>query len=342
MSFHIENNSLIKYIEDSSEADIAIPDGIKSINDKAFAGCASICSVVIPDSVECIGNKAFADCISLKKVQLPKSLDYIGEKCFQGSGITELTIPSGTKMMRWAAFRMCPDLETIHIENGVKCLVDCCFEQNPKLHEVYIPESVADIGEHTFMNDANITLVVQKGSYAEKYAEQSGIRYRYTDSVKVVVVSDSHGNYRNFSEIVKRHKDSEYIIHAGDGERDIEDLEMYERDLAKKVVFVGGNCDIHGAHVRDKVVEIGGIRIFVAHGDRYEVKTDKTVIAKVAKEEDCQAAIFGHSHIRYCETVDDVYLLNPGSCEIQGDKTPPSYALMYIGHGHICSEIMEV
>ena len=160
--------------------------------------------------------------------------------------------------------------------------------------------------------------------------------------MKIVVVSDSHGNYRNFSAILKQHKDCDYIIHAGDGESDAQDLEMYEKALFKKLIFVGGNCDIHGIHERTKIAEIGGVRIFIAHGDRYEVKTDKTVIAKAAKEENCQAAIFGHSHIRYCENVEGVFLLNPGSCDIQGDKTPPSYAIMTIENGKISAKFFEV
>ena len=342
MGFQIDNGILVKFIEDLSDKNIIIPNSIKSISKSAFAGCSNIQSVEIPDCVEFIGEKAFHDCIALKRVRLPINTDYIGEKCFEGSGLTELTIPSGTKMLGWAAFRRCLNLETINIEEGVEKLVDCCFEQNPKLHEVYIPESVTDIGEHTFMNDANITLIVKKDSYAEKYAKQNGIRYRYSDGVKIVVVSDSHGNYRNFSQIVKKHKDCNLIIHAGDGEQDIEDLAMYERDLSSKVVFVGGNCDIHGIHERTKTVEIGGIRIFVAHGDRYEVKTDKTIIANAAKSEGCQVAVFGHSHIRFCENVEGVFLLNPGSCDIQGDKTAPSYALLYISDGHISAEINNI
>ena len=160
--------------------------------------------------------------------------------------------------------------------------------------------------------------------------------------MKIVVVSDSHGNYRNISQILKQHKNADCIIHAGDGESDIQDLEMYEKALFKKLIFVGGNCDINGIHERTKIVELGGIRIFVAHGDRFAVKTDKTVIANVAKAENCQAAIFGHSHIRYCDTVEGIFLLNPGSCDIQGDKTPPSYAVMIIDNGKISAEIFNM
>ena len=160
--------------------------------------------------------------------------------------------------------------------------------------------------------------------------------------MKIIAVSDSHGNYDNFSKVLKKHKDADFIIHAGDGESDVQDLETFEGALIRKLIFVGGNCDIHGIHERTKTVEIGGVRIFIAHGDRFEVKTDKTVIANKAKEENCRVAVFGHSHIRYCDTVEGVFLLNPGSCDIQGDKTPPSYAVMTIENGNVSAEIFNI
>ena len=160
--------------------------------------------------------------------------------------------------------------------------------------------------------------------------------------MKIVVVSDSHGNYRNFISVLRKHKDADCIIHAGDGESDVGELEMYENALFKKLIFVGGNCDIHGIHERTRIAELGGIRIFIAHGDAYDVKTDKTVIARKAAAENCQAAVFGHSHIRYCAVVDGVFLLNPGSCDMQADNTPPSYAVMTVEDGRISAEIFEL
>lgn len=160
--------------------------------------------------------------------------------------------------------------------------------------------------------------------------------------MKVVVLADSHGNYRNVSAALDANRDADYIIHAGDGEEDIENLQMYKPALMKKLIYVAGNCDIHSLADRTKVVDIGGVRIFIAHGDMHKIKTDKTVIARKAKEENCQVAIFGHSHIRFCETVEGVFLLNPGSCNRQGDETLPSYAVMTIKDGKISAAIIEL
>ena len=105
------------------------------------------------------------------------SAEYIGEKCFQNSGLKELVIPGGTEMIRFAAFRRCPKLETVFIEDGVKRLTDTCLEFCPKLHKVYIPASVIDIGENTFYADNDVIIIAPKGSYAEMYAVRHSIPF---------------------------------------------------------------------------------------------------------------------------------------------------------------------
>ncbi|MBQ8410688.1 MAG: metallophosphoesterase [Ruminiclostridium sp.] len=159
--------------------------------------------------------------------------------------------------------------------------------------------------------------------------------------MKTVVISDSHGNYRNFKKILDTNSDADYIIHLGDGENDLYDLNIDDSALAKKIIYVGGNCDM-GMHKRTRIVEIDGIRIFLAHGDNYKIKTDKKVIAKAAEKEGCSAAFFGHSHIRYCETIGGIFLLNPGSCDMQDDGTRPSYAVVTTENGSISAEFTDL
>lgn len=64
--FVIEVGVLTKY--NGPGGDVAIPDGVTSIGDKAFYSCESLTSVTIPDSVTSIGEYAFAYCNSLTDV----------------------------------------------------------------------------------------------------------------------------------------------------------------------------------------------------------------------------------------------------------------------------------
>ena len=46
---------------------ISIPDGVKTIEDNAFAALCSLEEILLPDSIESIGNNAFAYCKKLRR-----------------------------------------------------------------------------------------------------------------------------------------------------------------------------------------------------------------------------------------------------------------------------------
>ena len=69
------------------EGGLALPDGLRSIEEEAFAGDASIRTVTLPESVEYIGARAFAGS-GLGQIILPESVEGIGEDAFpQGTRI---------------------------------------------------------------------------------------------------------------------------------------------------------------------------------------------------------------------------------------------------------------
>lgn len=159
--------------------------------------------------------------------------------------------------------------------------------------------------------------------------------------MNALVISDSHGDYYNIKKILNKHSNLDFIIHLGDGEDDLAELNMENPSFAKKIVFVGGNCDM-GMHKRTAIFDLNGIKIFLAHGDNYKVKTDKSVIAEAAKKNGCTAAFFGHSHLRFKEMINGIQLLNPGSCSIQADESRPSYAIVESNSGQLIINIYDI
>ena len=61
-----------------------LPDGLRSIEDYAFAGNAAIREIAVPDGVSAIGAYAFSDCDSLRRITIPESVETIGQDMLAG------------------------------------------------------------------------------------------------------------------------------------------------------------------------------------------------------------------------------------------------------------------
>ena len=70
-----------------------IESGATVVADSLFYGCTTLESVSVPNTVTSIEGDAFRNCKSLKSVELPAGLTSIGYKAFDGTALTEITIP---------------------------------------------------------------------------------------------------------------------------------------------------------------------------------------------------------------------------------------------------------
>ena len=110
--------------------EFAIPDGVTSIDSKAFYNCSSLTSVTIPNSVTSIGSSAFYNCSSLTSVTIPNSITSIGSSAFIG----------------------CSSLQSIVVGNGVTSLPDYVFGTGNSLKSLTIGTGVLSINSNAFRN----------------------------------------------------------------------------------------------------------------------------------------------------------------------------------------------
>ena len=61
------------------------------------------------------------------------------------------------------------------------------------------------------------------------------------------------------------------------------------------------------------IEEVNGKRIFMNHGYRYRVEFSTSTIVYKAKEQNSDIVLFGHTHVPFCDFMDGMYVLNPGS-----------------------------
>ena len=94
--------------------DLAIPAGVKCINDYAFIRCESLNTLTMSNDVESVGEQAFKDCKKLTVATMGDGVRTIGEKAFHGcSKLTEFTFGKRMKTSEMYAFGSCNALVRI-------------------------------------------------------------------------------------------------------------------------------------------------------------------------------------------------------------------------------------
>lgn len=136
--------------------------------------------------------------------------------------------------------------------------------------------------------------------------------------MKIVVVSDTHGDYNFIENIVTKHKDCDMFLHAGDS-----CLREYELE---PFISVRGNCDFDIKHI-SRILNINGYKIFIFHGDKYYLHRE--VLYTLCNDNECDIIIHGHTHIANYEKYKDVHIICPGSL-IDPRGGFPSYAIIEI------------
>lgn len=86
-------------LDDSSM--FKLPAALKTIDTEAFVGCI-MTSVVVPEGCKSIGNRAFADSENLRRVQIPESVTSIADDAFEGSTNLRIVAPAGSYAERYA------------------------------------------------------------------------------------------------------------------------------------------------------------------------------------------------------------------------------------------------
>lgn len=146
--------------------------------------------------------------------------------------------------------------------------------------------------------------------------------------MRIVVVSDTHGNGRALRQAILDQPRASAVIHLGDGVREAQEAAREFADLP--FFLVRGNCDWSTAGEEIPVTRLeflGGKRILCTHGHAYEVKYGLYRAVCAAHEQRADVLLYGHTHQAYTDYEDGLYILNPGSLSRGG---PVSYGLLDI------------
>ena len=157
--------------------------------------------------------------------------------------------------------------------------------------------------------------------------------------MRVGVISDTHGYMDPRALLLLQEVD--HIIHAGDiGDYTI----ISELEQIAPVTRVRGNVDREGQSSRCsdvEILELAGFKIYLTH----ELKPPKTIQDPILHDlhsEDFRIVIYGHSHIAYQKTWNDILFFNPGAAGKRRFKIIPSIGLLLLKDSIVESEIVTL
>jgi len=132
--------------------------------------------------------------------------------------------------------------------------------------------------------------------------------------MKILVVSDSHGNEHILTQLALKHQDCSYFLHLGDSE--------LPRFMIYPFISVKGNCDFEDYPLFKKInLPFGFLFLEHGHNDLYNN-------IDYIKSKNCLVYLHGHTHKHYLKKIDGIYIANPGSLTRPRDGDKGSYLII--------------
>lgn len=153
--------------------------------------------------------------------------------------------------------------------------------------------------------------------------------------MKIIVVSDTHGSYRNFKQVMELHRSADIVVHCGDSRGELDRILEEYPDM--QFYTVKGNCDFYTDLPGAASFTAESVRFWVTHGHIYNVKYDLYDLDCAAREKNADVVLFGHTHIPTDIFREGVRLFNPGS--LGYDRT---YGVIEVKDGQVLSNIAQL
>jgi putative phosphoesterase len=160
-----------------------------------------------------------------------------------------------------------------------------------------------------------------------------------TFTMKIGVISDSHGKRVMLDRVSRRSTDISLFVHLGDLCSDA----VYLHDITGlPVEYVCGNCDFTRQVPPSKEIKIGEKRIFLTHGHLYRVKWGTRQLIDSVRGKGYDAVLFGHTHMAEIFIVDGTIFMNPGSLSYSRGSKTATIGILEISEDKIVPYIVNV
>jgi len=133
---------------------------------------------------------------------------------------------------------------------------------------------------------------------------------------------------------------ADLVLHAGD----FVSLQFHEElaTLGPPLEGVAGNMDepaLKQALPQQRVVEVAGLRIAMVHDAGPRVRREARLAARF---EDCDAVVYGHTHVPQIDRFQHLWVLNPGSPTERRSAPTHSMIVLTIQASRITPELLTL
>ena len=132
--------------------------------------------------------------------------------------------------------------------------------------------------------------------------------------MKILLVSDSHGNNEALNMLLNQYPNMDLYLHCGDSESDEYSLYPYRS--------VMGNCDLAWDFPQYLIVPTPYGNMFIQH--------KPIPNSDLLRANQIKIFAYGHTHVRKYSEESGIICINPGSISFARDKYDGSYALLEI------------
>ena len=130
--------------------------------------------------------------------------------------------------------------------------------------------------------------------------------------MRILLISDSHGNNDAVDELITKWPDVDLYLHAGDSESHPRSVYPFR--------VVRGNCDYSFDMQDELLIPTPFGNILMRH--------KKEISDKKLKDNDVKVYIYGHTHIPECVKRKGIAFINPGSLAYPRSELGPTYMVL--------------
>ena len=140
----------------------------------------------------------------------------------------------------------------------------------------------------------------------------------------IVVTSDSHGNTNALKDIALRYPDAFCYLNLGDF--------CDSEEAISPFLAIKGNNDYLPIPLQG-IITIDNTRILMLHG--HNIFLSLSNLLAIAKRNNCNIILYGHTHILNYKIIDNVHIINPGAITYPRSEYGQTYALIYFNDNTI-------